>query len=369
MPVREVSPSDADALKAFIRLERDLVGAGPLFISEADADLKKRLSGRSAFYKGMEHALFVAANGRDIARCAAFVNRRYQESHGESAGFIGYFAAAPRAGREVSEMLGRAEEWLAARVVTRVLAPVNGAPFLGGSLLTAAFDEDPMFPFPWHPPYYAGYLEEAGYLPSYPLWYYEIDFSSEEYRTVSRRAIKDARCHVRPVNKKRWKEEMETLLYLFNEGYGSDEWEMQRFSIAEFREFFDQFKPVLDPQQFLFAEVDGEPAGNCFGLPDWTPLFRSFKGKMGPVQIIRLLLGARCFRRAGLINIVVLPEHCGKHIGQTLAATLYRRYEELGLGGALYYPVNEANTASRRFAESLGGRGRLLYHTYDKRLA
>jgi hypothetical protein len=77
MPVREISPSDADALKAFIRLERDLVGAGPLFISEADADLKKRLSGRSAFYKGMEHALFVAVNGQDIARCAAFVNRRY----------------------------------------------------------------------------------------------------------------------------------------------------------------------------------------------------------------------------------------------------------------------------------------------------
>ena len=48
---------------------------------------------------------------------------------------------------------------------------------------------------------------------------------------------------------------------------------------------------------------------------------------------------------------------------------MYRRYEELGLSGALYYPVNDHNLASRRLAESFGGRGRVLYHAYDKPLA
>jgi predicted acetyltransferase len=75
---------------------------------------------------------------------------------------------------------------------------------------------------------------------------------------------------------------------------------------------------------------------------------------MGPLQIVRLMLQAKRYNRAGLISIGVLDSQRGKHIGHTLAATLYRRYEELGLGGALYYPVNDHNLASRRFAESFG---------------
>ena len=137
---------------------------------------------------------------------------------------------------------------------------------------------------------------------------------------------------------------------------------------GEFHELLDQFKAVLDPRTFLFAEVDGESAGFCFGMPGWTPLFRSLNGKMGPLQIVRLLLRAKPYDRAGLIAIGVRESHRGKHIGQTLAATLYRRYEELGLAGAFYYPVNDQNLASRRLAESFGGRGRILYTVFDKPL-
>jgi hypothetical protein len=64
----------------------------------------------------------------------------------------------------------------------------------------------------------------------------------------------------------------------------------------------------------------------------------------------------------------VLDSQRGKRIGQTLAATLYGRDEEVGLAGAHYYSVNDQNLASRRFAESFGGRGWILYHCYDKPL-
>ena len=115
-------------------------------------------------------------------------------------------------------------------------------------------------------------------------------------------------------------------------------WEFHLMTSEEFHELFDQFKPVLDQRQFLFAEVEGEPVGFCFGLPDWTPLFRSLKGKMGPLQILRLMLRAKRYDRAGLLGIGVLDSQRGKHIGQTLAATLYRRYEELGLRGRPLLP-------------------------------
>jgi len=65
----------------------------------------------------------------------------------------------------------------------------------------------------------------------------------------------------------------------------------------------------------------------------------------------------------------VLDAHRGKGIGQTLAATLFRYYEERGLRRAFYYPVNEHNLPSRRLAESFGGRGRNLYTVYEKQLS
>ncbi len=41
----------------------------------------------------------------------------------------------------------------------------------------------------------------------------------------------------------------------------------------------------------------------------------------------------------------------------------------LRLKSSMYYPVNERNVDSRGFAESIGGKGRLMCQVYDKNLA
>jgi ribosomal protein S18 acetylase RimI-like enzyme len=172
---------------------------------------------------------------------------------------------------------------------------------------------------------------------------------------------------VRTFDKKRWQEEWELVCNLFNRTF-QDEWEFYPLTVEEWCEFYDPVKPLFDSRQALFAEVDGEPVAVCIGAPDYNPLFRKARGKLGPWGQVRFALGARRTRGAGLWLIGVLPEQRGKHIGQTLAATLYRRYEELGLNQAEYHIVNEQNLGSRSLAESLGGEGRVLYHNYDRRL-
>jgi hypothetical protein len=69
-----------------------------------------------------------------------------------------------------------------------------------------------------------------------------------------------------------------------------------------------------------------------------------------------------------LLGVGALPAYRGTGLAQCLAIALYSRYEELGLKEAFYYPVNEDNMRSRKFAESLGGTGRVMAHCYDKRL-
>ena len=116
------------------------------------------------------------------------------------------------------------------------------------------------------------------------------------------------------------------------------------------------------------AEVRERLAGFYWGLPGWDPIFRSFKGKIGPIQIIEFMFKAKNYNRASLVGIGVLPDYRGTGVAQALAITLYKRFEERGLKEAFYYGVNESNTRSRRFAESMGGTGRVMYHCYDKNL-
>ena len=81
------------------------------------------------------------------------------------------------------------------------------------------------------------------------------------------------------------------------------------------------------------------------------------------------MLGSGKYTRAGLVGIGVLPQHKGTGLAHALAMRLYARYEQKGLTRALYYPVNESNHRSRRFAESLGGTGQVMYRVFDKVVA
>lgn len=365
--VREISTDDARSVKQFVALERQWVGANPQFVSEIDADVCKALSGRSEFFSDVEHVLLTASSGgRDVARCAALINRRYQKAKGVSRGFIGWFSALPGEEAAVGALFERAEAWLTSRGVDHIVAPFNGAALLGMGVRSGAFDEDPIFPFLWQPPYYKEYLSRLGYEASYPLWYYTVDFASPRYQATRRRASEVKGVVIRPINKKRWDRELETFLGVFNETF-KDEWEFHPVTIAELHEFFDPMKPLLDPHQMLIGEVDGQTAGFCLGMPDRTPLFRSFKGKIGLPQVIRLMFAAGRYQRAGLLGIGTLPAARGTGLAHALAVALYRRYEERGFTQAFYYPVNEENTRSRRFAESMGGAGRVLAHCFDKR--
>ena len=365
MAVREVDRTDKRELKRFIRMERELIGDQPQYAGDLlDADARKRLSGESEFSKEKSFALFAT----DRARCAAIVSPLWQRSHNEpQTGSIGYFAAGPDAGEEVAEVLEAAESWLGRRGITRVIAPFNGSAFLGAAALTDAHEQSPMFPLTWTPSYYGEYLTEAGYARAYPLWFYEVDFSSDRYREASRRALADPQAEIRQIDKRRWKEEVELGRVLINEGF-ADEWEFHQFTPAEYWEFFKPQKSIVNPRLSLIAEVDGEPAGFTFAMPDLTRAFHAARGRMGPITMMRLMRTARRPPRIGLLAIALRPQFRGRRIGALLAAHLWRNIEEMGFSGSSYYLVNDHNVASRRLAESFGGQGRLLYHCFDKRI-
>ncbi|CAN5628971.1 GNAT family N-acetyltransferase [soil metagenome] len=365
-----VQPNDRPALKAFSRLDRELLGDHPNHVAALEVDTRRVLGGKSAFNEGLEHAMFVLrdSGGVAIGGAVAYVNRRWQQHHRDAAGFIGNLTLADSVAAPVLKVLfDAAELWLRDRGADRVIVGVDGTGLVGLGLHVAIDDSLPMFPGRWNPPHWVGLIEACGYSLCYPLLSFEVDFLSSQYRDVAQRAIDTAQCRIRPIDKRKWKAEFEVFGRIFNDGFAA-EWELNPYSTAEFLEAAGALKPIADPNTFLFAEVDGEPVGICFGMPDLSPLMQTFRGKLGPLQLARLLRGGRRPDHWGLVGIAVSPEHRGKHIGQTLAATLFRHFESLGMRSAPYYWVNEHNVASCRLAQSFGGVAQVTRAAFDKRL-
>lgn len=343
--VTTINPADKSALKRFISLDRKLMRDYSYYISEIDNDVANFLTRKNLMAKEMEFGLFIVSkSGQDVGRCAAIINKKFQAQK-------------------------QAEGWLKERGVTKVIAPANGgAPNAMGFMVTG-FDEDPMFPFPWNPPYYNDYIKSLKYQSTYPMWYYEVDFSSEKYRAAKSRYSNYDAAVIRPVSKKNWDKDIETVADMLNETF-VHEWEFAILSHAEMKEFMAPMKDALAPEQILIAEVDGKPAGFCFAVPDLTPLFRTFNGNVGLIAIFKLITGStKKFNRAGILGIGVTDEHKGKGLAKAIAIKMYGYHESLGLKSSLYFPVNEGNMDSRGFAESIGGKGRLMYQVYDKVLS
>jgi hypothetical protein len=368
VPVHQVDPSNRRELKRFVALERDFYAGQPLAWTEPLADVRKHLSGRSAHSEGLDLALWVAErDGEPIARCASVVHRHWQRDRDDTRGGIGWFAAAPGADGEVTEMLRLGEDWLRERDADAALAPFNGTGFLGMGLMTDGFDESPMFPMQWQPPYLEELLTGAGYRRRYPMWSYWVDFAGARYRRARDSALSRPGCVIREIDKSRWKDELELARTLFNDGM-REEWEMHAYTPREFAETWSPLKAILDPRLMLFAECDGEPAGFVMGIGDLTPLFRTFRGRLGPLQVLRLLRHGKRFDRCGLFAIAVLDRFRGRGAGRSLAARLFANFEEMGQPGAFYYVVNDHNRRSRSLAQSFGGEGRVYYHVLEKSL-
>jgi hypothetical protein len=368
LPVVELDHESAADRGRFVRLERNVLGKRRLAVSDTDSAISARLSGKASCLSSAtcKRQLFVATRGgEDVARCAALINEPWQRRLGRwEDGMVGYFAAAEGAADEVAQMLQAAEQWLKRHNMRKAIAGCNGNALLGMGILTDSFLESPMFPLPWNPRYYMRYLDAAGYMGVYPWWIYEIDFGKAAYKRWKERALQSEGCEVRPAQG-RWSTQVEKLRHLFNKGFDR-EWEMQDFTRGEFDEAYGWLGPVIDRKMLQFVHVEGrrDPVGFAFGFPDWTPLFRDWAGKDPDMAALKKFR----FTRAGVLAGAFLPEYRLKDYGAKAGATLFDHFEKLGLPGALYYPVNHVNMASRGLAETMGGTGRMLYHCYDKQL-
>jgi GNAT superfamily N-acetyltransferase len=369
--VREIA--SGESLRAFIDLTWTINRDDPFWVSplrmSVEAALDRR---RHPFHRNADVAYYLAEkSGRTVGRIAAIHNRAHNEFHGDRAGFFGLFECEPD--QETADaLLGAASRWLRDRGLDRIVGPMNlstNDEVASPGFLVEGFDSAPTIMMGHNPDYYAGLVTAAGLEPIRDLvtfWFDDPAAGPERGARAMDRILARYRAVVRPMQMKRFRADVDAIKRVYNAAW-SRNWGFVPMSDAEFDHLANEFKPIVDPDLCLIAEVDGEPIGFSLALPDINHALRHLPdGRLFPFGLPRFLWYRRKIPSMRVLTLGFTPEY--RHAG--LGPALYMRTWQTGVSKG--YDRGEAgwilddNHDMVRPLERMGGRAHRRYRIFEK---
>jgi GNAT superfamily N-acetyltransferase len=337
----------------------------PLLIAEREQfDPEK-----NPFYEHARVELFLAErDGEVVGRVAAIDDDNHNVIHDDNLLFFGFFEAEDQ--DATAALFTRLEE--RARELGRdaVRGPVNPSMNHSAGLLIDAFDSDPCLMMPYNPPEYPRYVEEMGYLKVKDLyaWIFDRDWEVKKIGRLAERVRKrNEALVVRPVDMKRWDEELARVKGLYNRAWERN-WGFVRYTEAEFDQLAREFKMILDPELVALAEIDGELIGVTVLIPDANQVFKKMRGRLLPFGVFHLLRRNKIMNRVRLPILGVAPEHRNKGFELVMIHDLYERAMARGFKACEASWTLEDNRAMNHVIEAGGARRYKTYRLYEKEM-
>ncbi len=384
MPLPDVAievARDRRAMREFILLPWKIYKHDPLWVAPLIMDMEKMLDRtKHPFHQHAEVEYFVARRvvhssgpshagggkaGDVIGRIAAIINHAHNEFHGEKTGFVGFFESIEESA--VSQALFHAAaDWLAERGMERMRGPANFSSNEEWGLLVDGFDSSPMVMMTYNPPHYARRFEEFGFEKAKDVVAYFLDNNSPPERLLrgARRIAGDGRITIRPLNMKRFDQEVELVRDIYNRAWEKN-WGFVPMTEAEIKHMAKELKPVVDPRIVLFAEFEGKTIGFALALPNAYQALKKAKGRLFPFGLIKILIEAKKIRYVRVLTLGVVKEHRGLGADALLYLGIYEGARERGYLGGEFSWILEDNAPMRRALEHLGARVYKTYRLYD----
>jgi hypothetical protein len=274
---------------AFVDIGRTFAAREPHWVPQLRSEQLELVDpGKNPFFGHASHQLFIARRGgKPVGRISAHIDQLAlelprEQGFGPGAGMFGYFDAEDETVAQA--LLGKAEEWLRGQGMDRAIGPISMSIWEEPGLLVKGQDHDPMIMMGHHPAIYREWLERAGYARAKTLLTYDLDVT-DDFPPLVRRIVQSGRRNdritVRPVDIKRWDEEVETVLSILNDAW-SKNWGFVPFTNAEIAYAGKKLKPIIHPDLNLIAELDGRPVAFMLTFPDINGVLRRVNGKLLP---------------------------------------------------------------------------------------
>ena len=260
--------------------------------------------GKNPFHEHATVQLFLARrDGRVVGRISAHwddlaLAQPPEQGMGPGTGNWGLFEAEDE---EVAHaLIHRAEQWLRAHGMTRVLAPISLSIWEEPGLLIKGHDHPPMVMMGHNQPQYQAWIESAGYQPAKTLYTYDLKVDREFPPLIGRIVAsgeKNPRIRIRRAEKKQFGREAQIIIGILNDAW-SENWGFVPFTKTEEAYAAKKMKPLIFEGAVMIAELDGEPVAFMMALPDINAVLKPMGGKLFPINFIKLLWWLRKARPA-----------------------------------------------------------------------
>lgn len=315
--------------RSFHRLPFNLYKNDPNWIPPVTQEIEAIFNPlKNIFFADGEAIRFLLADGKKIiGRIAAFYNRSNLNGIVKNGG-IGFFECINN--QEAANLLfDAAKKWLIVRGCNTMDGPVNfGERDKWWGLLVEGFDP-PVYGLNYHLPYYKNLFEQYGfrnYFEQYTFLLHQNDPMPEIVFKIRDRLIQRNHVVFKTAEKNNLKKYALDFMEIYNQA-----WEhhagIKRMTEEQSDQLLEDVKSIMDPDLFIFAYVNNEPAGFFIGIPDPNQLLKYAYGNLNLWGKLNVAVHMPFVKFKNLYGIIfgVVPAHQNKGIEAGLSATMHEK--------------------------------------------
>ena len=368
--------------KAFVDLPYRLYANDPNWVPPLKDEVHALITpGKNPWFEHGEAQLFLAeVDDRVTGRISAHIDHLAlaqppEQGMGPGTGNWGLLEAEDAA--TTTALIAKAEDWLRAKAMTRVLAPISLSIWDEPGLLVQGHDHPPTVMMGHNNAAYEAWIESVGYKGVKDLLTYEIPITVD-FPPLAQRIIqsgeRNPRIVIRHVDKKRFAAEAALILGILNDAW-SGNWGFVPITDSEIAHVGKKLKPIVYEDLIRIAEVDGEPVAFMMTLPDLNEKLKGYGGSLFPFNWAKLLwwLRAPKVRTMRVPLMGVLQKLQSTRLASQLALMLVeftRRDATVKYGASRgeFGWVLDDNGPMRSVGEAINGEINKVYRIYEKAL-
>jgi hypothetical protein len=369
---------DRGALKQFLLMPARLYAGDPHWVQPLTFERLEHLNPKkNPYFEHAEVAYWLAFRGeRPVGRISAQVDRLHLERYADATGHFGFLEAEDDP-EVFARLFETTEAWLRSRGMRRATGPFTLSINDETGLLIEGFETPPYLMMGHAPRYYRSRIEAEGYLKARDLIAYAFDVAAPpppRARRMLARLGKGAGLGFRPIEMRRFEEELQTIVDIFNDAW-SDNWSFVPMTPAEVRHMGKSLKPIVRAEYAWIGEAHGEPAAMTVTLPNVNEAIADLGGRLLPLGWAKLLwrLKVRGTRSARMPLMGVRKQYQGTPRGAALALGVIEAVRSWhaahGAKEAELSWVLEDNRPTHDIILMVGGRPYKTYRVYEKALA
>ncbi len=366
-------PGRGKLMREFIDFPKRLYRNSGYFVPLFDLDMRDLLRKKHPFFKHSDGEFFLLTKGGEtVARALITENNRYNEFHKTNFAFFDFFDIIDD--QETADLLfNHLEKWTEQRGLKALCGPMLSGGAGGAGILVEGFDLPPaMTMMRYNYPYYQKLLEQAGFIKYVDLHSFSVPPESftlpERISRLAENVLKRGRFSALKFRTKgEIRKKVEEIKFLYA-GTLNHHLEDYPLSEEELNRLAKDLLTVADPELIVLLTYDDNIIGYVFGFADITPVLQLNRGRLGPLQILRLLTSMKKAHKILFNGIGILPEY--QRLGGN--ALLYRELEILmqkrKFEEAELVQISEKTDLMISDAAHLGGQPCKVHRMYQKKL-